>query len=173
LLEEYFIFFEVRIEDINEENHGVDAKIVRIFNTYGPRMLFNDGRVVSNFIVQALKGADITIFGDGCQTRSFCYVDDLVRGLISMMECDGFHGPVNLGNPQELSIGDLAKKIIEMTNSRSKLIFQDLPVDDPRRRQPDISLAKEKLAWSPTVDVAAGLEKTIADFDQRLRGTAL
>jgi UDP-glucuronate decarboxylase len=152
-----------------QTQNGVDAKIVRIFNTYGPRMLFNDGRVVSNFIVQALKGTDITIFGDGGQTRSFCYVDDLVRGLIAMMECDGFHGPVNLGNPQEQSICDLAKMIIEMTSSRSKLIFQKLPEDDPRRRQPDITLAREKLAWNPTVDVTAGLQKTIADFDQRLR----
>ena len=150
------------------EQSGVDTKIIRIFNTYGPRMLFNDGRVVSNFIVQALKGEDITIYGDGSQTRSFCYVDDLVSGIIATMNKSNFTGPVNLGNPNEMSIGDLAQLVIEMTGSRSKLVKKPLPKDDPTRRRPDISLAEKELGWSPKVDIKKGLEKTINDFSKRL-----
>lgn len=150
------------------EQNKVDAKIIRIFNTYGPRMLFNDGRVVSNFIVQALKGEDITVYGDGSQTRSFCYVDDLVRGIIATMDKPGFHGPVNLGNPNEMSILELAKKIIELTNSKSKVITKPLPKDDPTRRKPDISLAKKELNWSPDHDLVTGLKKIISDFERRI-----
>jgi UDP-glucuronate decarboxylase len=150
------------------EQSGVDTKIIRIFNTYGPRMLFNDGRVVSNFIVQALKGEDITIYGDGSQTRSFCYVDDLVSGIIATMNKGNFTGPVNLGNPNEMSIGDLAQLVIEMTGSKSKLVKKPLPKDDPTRRRPDISLAQKELGWSPNIDIKRGLEKTISDFSKRL-----
>lgn len=146
----------------------VDAKIIRIFNTYGPRMLFNDGRVVSNFIVQALKNENIEIHGDGSQTRSFCYVSDLVDGIIATMNKSGFQGPVNLGNPNEMTIRELAEKVIEMTESKSKLIFKDFRVDDPMRRQPDISLAKKELGWEPKVNLAAGLKDTIAEFRQRM-----
>lgn len=146
-----------------------DAKIVRIFNTYGPRMMFDDGRVVSNFIVQALKGDDITIYGKGDQTRSFCYVDDLVDGLISMMERDNFLGPVNLGNPNEISIAELAHKIIKLTSSSSKIVYKSLPKDDPTRRNPDISLAKKELNWIPAVDLELGLNKTIENFKERMR----
>lgn len=149
--------------------NGVDAKIVRIFNTYGPRMLFDDGRVVSNFIVQALRGEDLTIYGDGSQTRAFCYVDDLVAGLIAMMAREDFCGPVNLGNPSEFTIAELAKLVISMTNSNSKVVFKPLPKDDPQRRQPDISLAKKELGWEPRIDIRAGLEKTIADFLERMK----
>lgn len=144
--------------------HQVDIRVVRIFNTYGPRMNQNDGRVVSNFIVQALKGQDITIYGDGMQTRSFCYVDDLIDGVIRMMNCEGFVGPVNIGNPGEFTMLELAQKIITMTDSKSKLVFEPLPSDDPTQRQPVIDLAKEKLGWNPTIDLNAGLEKTIAYF---------
>lgn len=147
---------------------GVDIRIVRIFNTYGPRMALNDGRVVSNFIVQALQGEDITIYGKGEQTRSFCYVSDLVAGLIAMMNVDGFRGPVNLGNPGEFTILSLAEKVINMTTSPSKLVFKDLPSDDPVRRKPDIGLAKEKLGWAPTIDIDAGLVRTIEYFRQTL-----
>jgi len=150
------------------EQSGVDTRIVRIFNTYGPRMLFNDGRVVSNFIVQALRGENITIYGDGQQTRSFCYVDDLVRGIIALMEHPTLHGPVNLGNPTELTIVDLAKLILELTGSKSKLVYERLPKDDPMRRKPDIGLATRELGWQPLVEVRSGLEKTIADFAARL-----
>ena len=153
---------------INYQLNKVDAKIIRIFNTYGPRMLFNDGRVVSNFVVQALKGEDITIYGDGSQTRSFCFVSDLVRGIIATMEKENFQGPVNLGNPNELSIGALAKRIIEMTGSKSKLAFKPLPKDDPTRRQPDITVAKQNLGWEPKVDLEHGLATTIANFKSRL-----
>jgi UDP-glucuronate decarboxylase len=143
----------------------VDIRVVRIFNTYGPRMHPNDGRVVSNFIVQALKGKDITMFGDGSQTRSFCYVDDMINGLISMMNGpDGFVGPVNLGNPSEYRILEIAQLIIRLTGSGSKIIFQPLPMDDPKRRRPDISLAREKLGWEPRADVEEGLKKTIEYF---------
>lgn len=152
-----------------QEQGHVDTRIVRIFNTYGPRMLFNDGRVVSNFIVQALKGEDITVYGEGNQTRSFCYVDDLVRAFVAMMNKDGFHGPVNLGNPNEMPIKALAERIISLTGSRSKIVHKPLPKDDPTRRQPDISLAKKELGWQPAVDLDAGLKRTIADFDERLR----
>ena len=143
----------------------VDIRVVRIFNTYGPRMHPNDGRVVSNFIVQALKGDDITIFGDGSHTRSFCYVDDMINGIVSMMNGpEGFVGPVNLGNPSEYRILDLAQLIIRLTGSGSKIIFQPLPMDDPKRRRPDISLAREKLGWEPRADVEQGLKKTIEYF---------
>jgi UDP-glucuronate decarboxylase len=149
--------------DYHRQN-GVDVRIIRIFNTYGPRMLPNDGRVVSNFIVQALRGEDITIYGEGSQTRSFCYVDDLVDGMMRMMNQDGFVGPVNLGNPDEFTIKALAEKVIAQTGTRSKIVYRDLPKDDPTRRRPDISLAKEKLGWQPAVKLEAGLEKTIAYF---------
>jgi UDP-glucuronate decarboxylase len=146
--------------------HNLKIKVARIFNTYGPRMHPNDGRVVSNFIVQALKNKDITVFGDGTQTRSFCYVDDLIEGLIRMMSGpDDFVGPVNLGNPDEFTILELAKKIVEITNSKSKIVFKPLPQDDPVQRRPDISLAKEKLKWQPVVKLDQGLKKTIKYFD--------
>ncbi len=148
--------------------HKVDIRIIRIFNTYGPRMAQNDGRVVSNFIVQALKNEDITIYGGGSQTRSFCYVDDLVRGMISLMNAENFMGPVNVGNDGEYTILDLAKMIIELTNSSSKLIFKPLPSDDPCQRKPDLSLAKEKLEYAPTVNVKDGLLKTIEYFQNVL-----
>jgi UDP-glucuronate decarboxylase len=145
--------------------HEVEIKVVRIFNTYGPRMLSDDGRVVSNFIVQALRGDDITIYGDGSQTRSFCYVDDLVAGLTAMMAtAPEVTGPINLGNPAETSILELAELILRLTNSRSKLIFRDVPMDDPRRRRPDIGRARSLLSWEPRVEIVAGLERTIAWF---------
>jgi UDP-glucuronate decarboxylase len=146
----------------------VDVRVVRIFNTYGPRMLADDGRVVSNFIVQALKGEDITVYGDGSQTRSFCYVDDLIDGMVRMMENESFIGPVNLGNPQEFSIVELAKMIIAMTGSRSKIVQKPLPSDDPTQRQPDITLAKQKLGWQPKVDVTEGFKVTIEYFRKEL-----
>ena len=147
--------------------HKVDIKVARIFNTYGPRMHPNDGRVVSNFIVQALRNADITVYGDGGQTRSFCYVDDLIGALIALMDsADGFTGPVNLGNPVEISMRALADKIIALTGSKSRLVFRPLPQDDPRQRQPDITLAREKLHWQPSTSFDDGLEKTIAYFRQ-------
>ena len=144
--------------------HNVDIKIVRIFNTYGPRMAENDGRVVSNFIVQALKGEDITIYGDGTQTRSFCYVDDLVNGMIALMNKENFTGPVNIGNDGEYTIKELAEMIIELTNSNSKIVYKPLPSDDPCKRRPDLTLAKEKLGYEPTVHVRDGLLKTIEYF---------
>lgn len=144
--------------------YGVDVKIIRIFNTYGPRMAENDGRVISNFIMQALRGENITIYGAGEQTRSFQYIDDLVRGMTAMMDSENFTGPVNLGNPGEYTIRQLAEKIIEMTGTKSTLVFEDLPIDDPTRRKPDITLAQGKLGWSPHVPLAEGLEKTIAYF---------
>lgn len=144
---------------------GVDIKVVRIFNTYGPNMAMDDGRVVSNFICQALNNQDITIYGDGSQTRSFCYVDDLVKGLVLMMNSDkSFTGPVNLGNPQEFSIKELAEMIIAKTNSKSKIIFEALPFDDPTRRRPDITLAQKKLLWQPEIGIDEGLDKTIEYF---------
>jgi len=146
----------------------VDVRIVRIFNTYGPRMLAADGRVVSNFIVQALNGEDITVYGDGSQTRSFCFVDDLIDGLVRMMENDGFIGPVNLGNPREFTILEMAKKIVAMTGSRSKIVQKPLPSDDPTQRQPDITLAKQKLGWTPKMDVDEGLKITIDHFKKEL-----
>lgn len=149
--------------------YGVAIKVVRIFNTYGPRMAENDGRVVSNFIVQALGGDDITLYGDGSQTRSFCYVDDLVRGFLRMMESDAaVTGPINLGNPHEVTVKELAEKIIAMTGSASRIIMKPLPKDDPTRRCPDISLAQNVLGWSPEVSLETGLEKTIAYFSSRV-----
>ena len=149
--------------DYNRQ-HKVDIRVIRIFNTYGPRMHPNDGRVVSNFIVQALSGQNITIYGDGSQTRSFCYVDDLLSGMVALMNNDDFRGPVNVGNPSEFTIAELAEKVVEMTGSKSKLIFEDLPLDDPTRRKPDIALAKKKLNWQPAVDLEAGLKETIKYF---------
>jgi UDP-glucuronate decarboxylase len=142
----------------------VDIRIIRIFNTYGPRMHPHDGRVVSNFIVQALQGQDITIYGNGNQTRSFCYVDDLIEGMIRLMNVEGFTGPVNIGNPSEFTIKELAEKVLKKVGSASKLIYCDLPSDDPKQRKPDITLAKEKLGWGPTVALDDGLDKTIAYF---------
>ncbi|MDD6655843.1 MAG: SDR family oxidoreductase [Lachnospiraceae bacterium] len=144
--------------------HNVDIKVIRIFNTYGPRMNPNDGRVVSNFIVQALKGEDITIYGDGNQTRSFCYVDDLIEGMIRMMNSKDFTGPVNLGNPGEFTMLELAQKVLELTGSDSKLVYMPLPGDDPTQRKPVIDLAKEKLDWEPTIALEEGLKKTIEYF---------
>jgi UDP-glucuronate decarboxylase len=149
--------------------HSVDIRIVRIFNTYGPRMAINDGRVVSNFIVQALKGENISVYGKGEQTRSFCFISDMISGLVAMMNQNGFVGPVNLGNPSEYTILSLASKIIEMTGSQSKLVFKSLPSDDPTRRQPDISLAKAKLGWLPRVEIKQGLEQTIRYFQDVIR----
>jgi len=150
--------------------HCIDIKLVRIFNTYGPRMHPNDGRVVSNFIIQALEGEDITIYGDGSQTRSFCYVDDTVDGIIRMMNTPrGITGPVNLGNPNEISILDLARLIIDLTGSRSRIVFKPLPQDDPRRRCPDITLAREKLGWKPKIDLMTGLKKTVEYFSDLIR----
>jgi len=150
--------------------NNVRIKIVRLFNTYGPNMHPHDGRVISNFIVQALKGQDITVYGDGQQTRSFQYIDDLINGMVKMMDSeDDFIGPVNMGNPGEFTILELAKKIIDMTGSRSKIVFQPLPADDPMQRKPDINLAKEKLKWEPKIPLEQGLKKTIAYFDQLLK----
>ncbi|MEL6473938.1 MAG: UDP-glucuronic acid decarboxylase family protein [Pseudomonadota bacterium] len=149
--------------------HSLDIKVARIFNTYGPRMHPQDGRVVSTFIVQALQGEDITIFGDGAQTRSFCYVDDLVEGFIRLMDTpEGITGPMNLGNPNEFTIRELAETVIELTGSSSKLVNKDLPVDDPKQRQPDISFAKETLGWQPKVELREGLGRTITYFDELL-----
>jgi UDP-glucuronate decarboxylase len=154
--------------------HALGIKVARIFNTYGPRMHPNDGRVVSNFVVQALKGEAITIYGDGSQTRSFCYVDDLVDALILLMKTPKeVTGPINLGNPNECTILQLAKRIVELTNSRSKIVLKELPADDPRKRKPDISQAKACLGWSPTVTLDEGLPKTIAYFDGLLRSLKL
>ncbi|WP_244514841.1 UDP-glucuronic acid decarboxylase family protein [Ensifer sp. LCM 4579] len=153
----FFDFHKVR---------GVEIKIVRIFNTYGPRMRPDDGRVVSNFIVQALKGEDITVYGDGSQTRSFCFVDDLIDGLVRLMGSPAsLTGPVNLGNPGEFTIGELAEQVIQLTGSRSRIVRQPLPVDDPRQRRPDISLAARELGWRPTVNLSEGLAQTIRYFD--------
>ncbi len=149
--------------------HGLEIKVARIFNTYGPKMAFDDGRVVSNFILQALKGRDISIYGDGKQTRSFCFVDDLVDGLIRLMNSETeFQGPVNLGNPREFTILRLAREILRITGSKSKPAHKDLPEDDPKKRRPDISLAKRKLDWEPAVELEEGLSKTIANFKSRL-----
>lgn len=145
--------------------HGVDIKVMRIFNTYGPNMNPYDGRVVSNFIVQALKGEDITMYGDGTQSRSFCYVDDLIEGMIRLMNSrDGFTGPVNIGNPGEFTMIELAEKVIELTGSKSKITFQPLPQDDPLQRQPDISLAKKELGWEPHIGLEEGLRQAISYF---------
>jgi UDP-glucuronate decarboxylase len=145
--------------------HGIRIKVARIFNTYGPRMHPNDGRVVSNFIVQALRGDPITVYGDGSQSRSFCYVDDLIEAFLLLMDTpDDFTGPVNTGNPNEFTILELAEKVIRMTGAKSKIIYKPLPSDDPRQRQPDISLAKAKLGWAPKIFLEEGLERTIAYF---------
>jgi UDP-glucuronate decarboxylase len=157
------LFFDYR------RQHRLKIKVGRIFNTYGPRMHPNDGRVVSNFIVQALTNKDLTIYGDGCQTRSFCYVSDLVDAIVRLMETpEDFTGPVNLGNPAEIMVTELAEKIIDLTGSSSRITYHELPNDDPTRRRPDISLAREKLQWEPTVSLAEGLSKTIPYFERLL-----
>lgn len=148
--------------------HGVDIRVIRIFNTYGPRMNPSDGRVVSNFIVQALRGEDITVYGDGSQTRSFCYVDDLVDGMVRMMKAEDFIGPVNLGNPGEFTMLELAEKVIDLTGSGSRIVYRPLPSDDPTQRKPVIDLAKERLDWGPTIALEDGLRKTIAYFKEIL-----
>lgn len=153
------LFFDYR------RQHQLEIKVARIFNTYGPRMHPNDGRVVSNFIVQALAGRDITIYGDGAQTRSFCYVDDLIDGMVRLMNSPAdFTGPVNLGNPQELTVRELAEKVLSLCGGNSRLIYEPLPQDDPRQRQPDISLARERLDWVPTVSLEDGLRETVSYF---------
>lgn len=149
-------------------DNKVDTRIVRIFNTYGPRMLFDDGRVVSNFIVQALKNEPITIYGDGSQTRSFCFVSDLIRGFVALMENEGFSDPVNLGNPNEMTVKELAEKIISLTGSKSDITYMDLPKDDPTRRRPDISRAQKILNWEPKIDIEEGLNMAIEEFKTRL-----
>ena len=146
--------------------HGVDIRVVRIFNTYGPRMTANDGRVVSNFIMQALRGEDITVYGDGTQTRSFCYVDDLIDGIVKMMNVENFTGPVNLGNPGEFTMLELAELVLKLTGSKSKIVYRPLPSDDPTQRCPVIELAKEKLNWQPTVKLEDGLKVTIDYFKE-------
>jgi len=157
------LFFDYR------RQHRLRIKVVRIFNTYGPRMHPNDGRVVSNFIVQALKGEDITIYGDGSQTRSFCYADDLVEAMIRVMATtDDFAGPINIGNPREFTILELAELVLKLTGSHSKLVFRPLPEDDPKQRQPNIDLAQKMLGWSPTTELRVGLEKTISYFQAQL-----
>ena len=150
---------------------GLDIRVVRIFNTYGPKMHPKDGRVVSNFIVQALQGKPMEVYGDGSQTRSFCYVDDLIRGLVAFMDLEEkFPGPINLGNPVEFTILELAEAIQKKLGTKSQIVRRPLPADDPKQRQPDITLAKQKLGWSPTVDLDAGLDRTIKYFDDLLRG---
>lgn len=164
---------ECLMMDYRRQN-GVNAKIVRIFNTYGPRMAIEDGRVVSNFIIQALQDKNISVYGDGSHTRSFCYVDDLVDGLIRMMNSpDDFYGPVNLGNPGEFTILELAKLTIKLTGSQAGIVFEPLPADDPRQRQPDITLAKKELGWSPKVELAEGLAKTIQYFRNTLKTSSM
>ena len=158
--------------DYHRQN-GVEIKVIRIFNTYGPNMNVNDGRVVSNFIVQALKGEDITIYGDGTQTRSFCYVDDLVEGMVRMMNSrEGFTGPVNLGNPGEFTVLELARKVISLTGSQSKIVHQPLPQDDPTQRKPVIDLARKELDWHPSVSLDVGLKKTITYFEKIIKNSA-
>jgi UDP-glucuronate decarboxylase len=154
--------------------HRLRIKVVRIFNTYGPRMLPDDGRVVSNFVMQALRGEDITIYGDGQQTRSFCYVDDLIEAMIRVMATpDDFTGPINIGNPTEFTIRQLAEEVLSLTGSKSQLVFKPLPIDDPKQRQPDIALAKKALDWSPSVELKRGLEKTISYFRVQLQAGAV
>ena len=161
------LFFDYR------RQHKLDIKVMRIFNTYGPRMHPNDGRVVSNFIVQALKGEDITIYGDGSQTRSFCYVDDLIDGMVRLMNSrDGFTGPVNVGNPGEFTMLELAEKVLGLVGGRSKIVFMPLPQDDPKQRKPDIELAKSELGWAPKVTLDDGLKETIVYFRNLLTKTA-
>lgn len=158
---------ETLMMDYHRQN-SVDIRIIRIFNTYGPRMALNDGRVVSNFIVQALRNEDITVYGDGSQTRSFCFVDDLVEGMLRLMNCEGVTGPMNIGNPTETSILEFATRIIALTGSSSKIIYQTLPSDDPKQRQPDITFARNTLGWEPKTDIDAGLKKTIDYFSRIL-----
>jgi UDP-glucuronate decarboxylase len=153
--------------DYHREN-GVDIRVVRIFNTYGPRMNPDDGRVVSNFIVQALRGEDITVYGDGSQTRSFCFVDDLIEGFLRLMEQTATPGPINIGNPGEFTMLELAEKVLAKVGGQSRIVFKELPADDPKQRRPDISLAKKYLDWEPRVPLDEGLEKTIAHFRQEL-----
>ena len=153
--------------DYHRQNE-VDIRVVRIFNTYGPRMLADDGRVVSNFIVQALQGQDITVYGEGQQTRSFCYVDDLIEGFVGLMNQDQVVGPMNIGNPGEFTILELAQKVIKLTGSKSKIVYRPMPEDDPKQRQPDIAQAREVLGWEPKVQLEAGLKKTIEYFAQQL-----
>ena len=162
---------ETLFMDYHRQNN-VDIRIVRIFNTYGPRMLPNDGRVVSNFIVQALKGEDLTIYGDGSQTRSFCYVDDLIEGFVRMMDQDKIIGPVNIGNPGEFTMLELANEVLSLTGSKSKIVYKPLPGDDPKMRRPNIDLAKSALGWEPTIPLRQGLEKTIVYFEELLKGNA-
>lgn len=154
---------ETLMMDYHRQN-SVDIRIIRIFNTYGPHMALNDGRVVSNFIVQALRNEDITVYGDGSQTRSFCFVDDLVEGMLRLMNCEGVTGPMNIGNPTETSILEFATRIINLTGSSSRIVFKPLPSDDPKQRQPDISFARKTLGWEPTTTIDAGLKKTIDYF---------
>jgi UDP-glucuronate decarboxylase len=158
---------ETLMMDYHRENQ-VQVRVVRIFNTYGPRMAISDGRVVSNFIVQALRNESITVYGDGSQTRSFCYVSDMIEGFTKMMNCEGFVGPVNMGNPGEFSIKELAEIVLDMTGSRSQIIYRPLPQDDPVQRRPDISLAREKLGWEPKVSLKEGLVETIAFFRKEI-----
>lgn len=155
---------ETLMMDYHRQN-GVDIRIIRIFNTYGPRMAINDGRVVSNFIVQALRNEDITVYGDGSQTRAFCYVDDLLAGMCAMMDRDGITGPINLGNPAETSILEFAQRIISLTGSKSQIVFKPLPADDPKQRRPDITKARDLLGWEPGVALETGLKRTIEYFD--------
>jgi len=157
------LFFDYR------RQHNLDIKIARIFNTYGPKMSKYDGRVVSNFIIQALNNENITVYGDGSQTRSFCYVSDLIEGFYRLMESENFTGPVNLGNPTENTILEIAEKIINLTGSKSKIIFKPLPADDPRKRNPDITLANNMLGWQPTIDLEKGLKTTIDYFSTKLK----
>jgi UDP-glucuronate decarboxylase len=159
---------ETAIFDFHRQ-YGVDIRVARIFNTYGTRMAINDGRVVSNFIVQALKGDPLTIYGDGTQTRSFCYVDDLISGLIALFETEGLTGPVNIGNPQPITMLELAEEILALTGSRSEIVFMPLPSDDPKQRMPDTTLAFEKLQWSPTITRNEGLSKTVEYFKSVLQ----
>lgn len=149
--------------DYHRQNN-VDIRVIRIFNTYGPRMMVNDGRVVSNFIIQALRGEPITIYGDGKQTRSFCFVTDLIEGFVRMMNQDKVVGPINLGNPHEFTMIELAERVLKLTNTQSELIFKDLPMDDPKQRRPDITQAKQELNWTPKVELEEGLGKTIQYF---------
>jgi UDP-glucuronate decarboxylase len=161
---------ETLMMDYHRQNH-VDIRIVRIFNTYGPRMAINDGRVISNFIVQALRGEDLTVYGDGTQTRSFCYISDMVEGMVRMADTDGFIGPVNLGNPTESTILAIANKILSLTGSKSKTVLKPLPLDDPEKRCPDIAQAQEILSWQPKVPLDTGLEETIEYFRKKLNGS--
>ena len=161
---------ETLMMDYHRQN-AVDIRIVRIFNTYGPRMAINDGRVVSNFIIQALRNQPITLYGNGLQTRSFCYVSDLIEGVYRLMNTDGLTGPVNIGNPTEFTIRDLAEAVVALTGSRSEIVHRPLPQDDPTQRKPDISLAREKLGWEATVPLKQGLQTTIEYFNKRLSGT--